>query len=78
MSRRVDHTLGRGTRQIVDSSRSTEDLMRDAVYYLPLLKALQSSDAEATPRGAGRVVRGDARLCISRARDQADERSLIS
>ena len=39
--------------------------MRDAVYYLPLLKALQSSDAEATPRGAGRVVRGDERLCIS-------------
>ena len=33
------------------SSRSTEDLTWDAVSHLPLLKALQSSDAEAAPEG---------------------------
>lgn len=33
------------------SSRSSKDLMRDAVSHLPLLKALQSRDAEAVREG---------------------------
>ena len=37
----------RGLTSIRISSHSSEDLMRDAVSHLPLLKALQSRDAEA-------------------------------